>query len=177
MLHLMIDLETAGNTQSAAILSIGIVEFDLHSGEIGRRHRYNVDLNSCIALGMKIEPDTFKWWLQQSDSARKAVYESDDTVKIQLILENLPHIITKKHFVWANSPRFDLGILQTAYNLIGKPIPWNFRNERDVRTIVSLVPPIESTNTLPHDPIADCIHQIKLVTEAYKQIKQYESKN
>ena len=50
--------------------------------------------------------------------------------------------------IWGNSPRFDLGILQDAYRALNMKIPWDFRKERDVRTLVSFIPEIKKFHFL-----------------------------
>lgn len=63
-----------------------------------------------------------------------------------------------------NSARFDLGLLENAYDKAMLSIPWKFYQERCVRTLVSFNPEIknnlEFTGTA-HNALADCYHQIK----------------
>lgn len=176
--HVMVDLETAGNSSNAAIISVGLVKFNFHSNKMDI-HKFGVNLQSCIRLGMQIEPDTFLWWLKQNDKARETLIEDSDTGNsILLVLDAISRVIGKNDIVWAKSPRFDLGILHTAYKLAGKEIPWNFRNERDVRTITSLsnMKIDVITGHVPHDPISDCIQQIHEIKTILNHLNlNYES--
>ena len=52
--HIMFDLETLDNKNTSSILSIGAVEFNLHTGEIGETLYVRVDLQSCIDEGLTI---------------------------------------------------------------------------------------------------------------------------
>ena len=62
---------------------------------------------------------------------------------------------------------------EAAYFAIGRgeTLPWYFRNERDVRTLVSFDPAVKFeipfTGTI-HNPIDDCIHQINYCSKIWK---------
>lgn len=68
--------------------------------------------------------------------------------------------------IWGNSVRFDVGILETAYRADGREsltLPWKFRNEMDVRTLVAFAPAIKDHypfTGVEHNPIDDCKYQI-----------------
>ena len=69
--HLMLDIETMGNESFSSIVSIGAVEFDINTGKTGKGFYTNVDLQSCINLGLIINASTVMWWLKQNEQARK----------------------------------------------------------------------------------------------------------
>ena len=73
-----------------------------------------------------------------------------------------------------NGVRFDIGILENAIVACGcTEMPWNFRNERDVRTLVSFAPSVKENYPfvgVEHDPISDCIHQINYCSAIYNLI-------
>ena len=169
----MIDIETMGNKSYSSIVSIGAVRFDIETGEIDSQTLYvNVNLQSCIDAGLILNADTIMWWMQQSQKARMKF--TTDTVDLKLALESLQYFINKDDQVWGNSARFDLGILQNAYDTLKMPIPWDFRKERCVRTLLSFAPEIKDTVKNPevaHDPIEDCKYQIAYSHEVWKLLK------
>lgn len=60
------------------------------------------------------------------------------TVKqAQKIADSLGSKLVTK--VWANSPTFDLTMLESEYSSIGMEVPWSYREEMDIRTIRSLL--------------------------------------
>jgi len=167
----MIDIETMGNMSHSAIVSIGAVRFDLKTGEIGEKFYMNVDLQSCLDAGLIINADTLMWWLNQSDAARKKITEKGHTLNKALI--SLSAFVTKDDQVWGNSARFDLGILSDALNALGMPIPWDFRKERCVRTLVSFAPEVkdaEPNTGVAHDALADCIFQINYCSKIFNKL-------
>ena len=173
MENLMIDLETLGVSANSVILSISAVEFDLKTGEIGRVFNANIDIDSCLKYGLKIEGETLKWWISQTEEARKCMLGKYDMV--DALSELNCFINNNKYNVWGNSNRFDLNILENAYKKLGMHIPWSFRNERDVRTLVSLAPEIKENMVfegIKHNSLDDCKHQIKYCCETYKQLKK-----
>jgi DNA polymerase III epsilon subunit-like protein len=63
--HVMVDIETMGNESYSSIVSIGALEFDLETGETGREFYVNVDLQSCIDVGLILNASTVMWWMSQ----------------------------------------------------------------------------------------------------------------
>lgn len=176
--HLMIDLETMGTKTDSAIVSIGAVEFDINTGETGREFYEVVNLQSAIDAGLKVYGDTVMWWLQQSEKARERLFSTKGknlNETLYLFRVFLQYLGTKELKVWGNGARFDLGCLNYAYNSINKDIPWYFRHERDVRTLVSFAPEIKENMIFTgtqHDPIDDCKFQIKYCSEIWKKINK-----
>lgn len=167
--HIMIDIETMGTKSYSAILSIGAVEFDLETGCFGNTFYVNIDLDSCLTAGLKTDDDTIEWWHNQSLEAKEALEKYKET-----LLNGLK--MFKKFFkyddyeVWGNSARFDLGILANAFEVTGIELPWNFKNERCVRTLVSFLPEVKQNmpfNGTRHNALDDCIHQIRYCSEIW----------
>lgn len=141
MNHVMLDLETMGNGPSAAIVAIGAVRFG--DGVTGDEFYERVNLESSLAIGLKMDASTVLWWMQQSDAARAELYRRDGC-PIELALEKfaawLPPLDAQ---VWGNGASFDNVILNTAYRFAGKEGPWKFWNDRCYRTIKALHPHIK----------------------------------
>lgn len=172
MKHVMIDIETMGNMSRSAIVSVGAVRFDLETGEIGEKFYMNVDLQSCLDAGMIINADTLMWWLSQGEEARKKI--SSKGFPLSRVLISLSAFVDKDDQVWGNSARFDLGILSDAFNALKKPIPWDFRKERCVRTLVSFAPEVkdaEQNTGVAHDALADCMFQINYCSKIFRKLK------
>ena len=172
----MLDLETMGNASNSAIVSIGAVEFDINTGECGKEFYELVNLQSCLDKGLIVNASTVYWWLQQSEAARKQICKPSDN--LHNVLEKLKSFMgcLGDFQIWGNSARFDIGILESAYRADGYEsitLPWNFRNERDVRTLVSFAPKVKEhypfTGT-EHNPIDDCIYQIDYCHAIWKYI-------
>jgi len=170
--HLMLDIETMGTESFSSIVSIGALEFDIETGNTGEEFYVNVDLQSCINLGLKVNGSTIMWWLQQNEQARKDLV-SGKPLLLRSALSMFSLFCNKDYKIWGNSARFDCGILQNAYAKAKLPIPWHYRNERCVRTLVSFNPEImenfPSIGTA-HNAISDCYFQVGYCSAIWKSL-------
>ena len=172
--HVMLDLETMGKKSNSAIVSIGAVEFDIETGKFGDEFYERIDLQSCLDKGLTVDGSTIYWWLQQNESARIEICKmgghiSEVLQKFSIFLNSLGDFE-----IWGNGVRFDVGIIEDAYIACGyEKTPWNFRNERDVRTLVSFAPDIKrqtNFNGVEHNPIDDCKYQITYCHAIWKKL-------
>jgi len=176
--HVMVDLETLGHASNSVICSIGAVEFDIETGCNGREFYVVVDIQSCLDIGLHVNGSTIEWWLKQNETPRMAII-SDFRLAIGPALIEFHDFLNRlggnSVQIWGNSNRFDLGILENAYTKLKIPIPWNFRLERDVRTLVSFAPEIK--NNFPnlgieHRPVDDCKYQIGYCSAIWEKLKK-----
>lgn len=165
--HVMIDIETMGNTPNSAIIAIAAVEFDLSTGNTGKEFSCGVSLASCLDIGLEVSASTIIWWMQQGEEARRNITDGKK-LPITDALEALSSFLaTDDYCVWANSPSFDLVILSNAYRMIGQPIAWDFRRERCVRTLAAFNPSKKKEweyTGVAHDALSDCKNQIGYTT-------------
>lgn len=172
--HLMVDIETMGNQSFSAIVSIGALEFDLSTGETGKEFYCKIDLQSCIDNGLIMNASTVLWWLRQNKAARLELTGSEGLTLEQGLKQFSDFIGDKDPFIWGNSARFDLGILQNAYNVLNKAIPWDFRKERCLRTLVSFNEEIKQNwdyKGTAHNALSDCYNQVGYASKIYKKLK------
>ena len=73
-------------------------------------------------------------------------------------------------YIWCQGPTFDFVILQDLYKNIGKPVPWNYWQIRDSRTLFSMMPydPRKDIQEDLHNALADCFYQAKCVQKSFK---------
>jgi hypothetical protein len=172
MEHLMIDIETMANESFSAIISLAAVEFDINTGKTGKEFYINISLQSCIDLGLIVNADTIMWWMKQSDEARKSLLAG--SVSIIDALTSFSGFCNRDYQVWGNSARFDLGILQNAYDKAKLPICWDFRKERCLRTLVSFKPDIRKDFKYlgtAHNALTDCYNQIHYCCLTWNTLK------
>lgn len=169
-MDVMVDLETLSTRSNAVIISIGAYEFDLKTGELGRKFYVLVDPQSCVDKGMVIDVSTIMWWMDQNDEARaefkKKHYPLLDC--LQAFYEWYP----KGAQFWGNGATFDNTILANAYKACGIKQPWLYAGDRCYRTLRALYPNIEAdaTNGTKHNALADAkyqaLHALKIYREA-----------
>ncbi|EMB9107367.1 3'-5' exoribonuclease [Klebsiella pneumoniae] len=181
--HVMVDLETMGKKNNVPIVAIGAVVFDPATGSIGESFYKVVCLESSVNWGAVIDPSTVIWWLKQSSEARSAIV-NDDAIPLQDALLQFREFVddnvaggSKKAQVWGNGASFDNSILRSSYDCIAEDYPWEYWNDRDVRTMVELGQAIsfDPKTTIPfegsrHNALADAIHQARYVSAIWQRI-------
>lgn len=176
--HVTIDTETLGRTPGSVVRSVAAVEFDPKTGETGRQKVWKIDLTDSIRYGFKIESSTLKWWMMQSDEARREFVEGAET-PLEDFLEDFMQFIAatdegNDFTLWCLQLDFDVAMLRSMYSWYNlnvyrcdeEVLPWNFRKVRDVRPYMDA---LDSAGLLPpkvadrHTPLADCLAQIRYV--------------
>lgn len=176
--HVMIDTETLGRTPGSVVRSVAAVEFDPQTGETGRQKVWKIDLTDSIRYGFKVEASTLKWWMMQSDEARREFVEGAET-PLEDFLEDFMQFIAatdegNDFTLWCLQLDFDVAMLRSMYSWYNlnvyrcdeEVLPWNFRKVRDVRPYIDA---LDSAGLLPpkvadrHTPLADCLAQINCV--------------
>lgn len=184
MKHLMLDLETLGVSADAPLISIGAVFFDPFSDLQGAEFYKVVSIHSALKNGT-IDPSTLQWWMTQSDQARSVFNDPASVTLEQALLEFSEFIganASKDLKVWGNGSSFDNAILSANYRRKCLPLPWDFRNDRDVRTILALARDFKSfdartsveSNDYAHHALHDAKYQAAYVSAAFRAI--YDSK-
>lgn len=195
-IHIMLDLETWGKTPGSDIRSIGAVVFD-PVAEYGAWTAVNGAQTFYIACDNPIvtvedmpfwrtrryklirEPETVKWWNEQSPEAQ-AAFENPVDLK-QALMSFVSWIVSvsvperQDVRLWANDPQFDVSILEAAYRAVGLPHPWHYRAPRSFRTVVEISgmsrDDMQQFNIgTAHNALDDAISQAKIICEAYKRL-------
>lgn len=170
-IHCMLDLETMGNGNEAAITAIGAVKFDPATQDPMVKFYVTVDLESSVACGMKMDASTVKWWLTQSDAARQQMLK--DTIDLPTALDAFGDWLNMggaPDGVWGNGATFDNVILRSAYRLTNLKAPWSFRQDQCFRTLNKQfrMEPLERVGT-HHNAVDDAenqaIHMRRIVDE------------
>lgn len=181
MNHLMIDLETWGKRPGCALRSIGACFFkpklikDAALGPlamVGDDFYANVELEGQQELGLHLDPDTQRWWGEQSAEAQAAF--ADDPQALSVALLRFTHWVAAKCDpvelrVWCHGAGFDVPIVEACLHALQRPVPWKFWNVRCTRTIYEMAGvslkdyPRAGTH---HNALADAKHQAMCVAIA-----------
>ena len=185
-MDMMVDIETLGRQTNSAILSIGACRFERHSEDMDSETFYrNVDLQSCLDVGMAIDGSTVYWWLNNSAAARQALC-SPFPIRLGEALIDLNTFYQGADCVWSHGAIFDVVILEEAYRRAfipsGRP-PWHYRKARDTRTLFDpdVTPGYDDSKSsfreqdlggTPHNARDDAIKQAKWVQRAFRLLKE-----
>lgn len=178
-IHVMLDLESLGTEPGSVILSISALSFrydeDKQTLVEGTSREVHI---SATSSGLDIDPSTVLWWLEQSEKARAIMLEGqargmDEEKALEEFAEWIKDLedFFGTLYIYGNSTRFDLGLLNYAYRYYGEKAPWDHTKEIDYRTIRKLFPecmvPFEEFVGTPHKGLDDCRHQFKGVKNVF----------
>ena len=149
MSHIMLDLETMGNGNRAAIIAIGAVSFN--SSGVKERFYQQVRLDMSIDCGMEMDASTVLWWLQQSDDARSAFKDNEKAGSLCDALYEFARWYASVGGVevWGNG---------AAYRFTGIEQPWKLWNDRCYRTLKAMYPRIKPIRSGTHHNAVDDAH-------------------
>lgn len=136
--EIMLDVETLGTEDHAAIVQIGAVRFNLFDGKLSRDNEFSCQVHWDSANLGKIEPDTLRWWLEQDADVRARVFDQDEAVVLPACLRSLDAWVIRSgplHSIWACPPSFDMRLLRQAYERSDMGYRFSFFKERDMRTV------------------------------------------
>ena len=178
MNHFMLDLETLGTSAGAVVLSLGACKFDpLQVGVHGPYFHETIRVKTSLAAGLTIDGDTLKWWLDQSEEARRAAFKGEFS-----LTEALEHFNswlrefgeTKELAVWGNGATFDNVLLRAAYDAAKLKPAWHFRGDKCYRTVINLLPearrPAWERVGTHHNALDDAITQAVYLQKVYKEL-------
>lgn len=174
----MIDVETLGTGPLSAITDIAAVVFDPLNGKTFDTFKVKINIDSLINRGFKIEGGALRFRLEHEDYTDIFAKEHPPYHKALRMFSAFMKY-TDFNCVWCNGASFDFSLLKWAYSRSltlnqEKHLPWNFWQERDVRTIAALHPLIKKRCKFigkPHDPVDDCMHQIKYLCQTLKKLR------
>jgi hypothetical protein len=163
---IMIDLETLATTPSALVLTIGAVRFDPLADNSEQTVNdldsfyVRADPNTFDWPGVDVSDDTLAWWSKQSPEAQAEAFGDHlERFDIRDCLEGLFEFCRPCDRIWANSPSFDITILETIARQLGKQVPWKYYQTRDCRTVYKFFDDF-SKSTIDHNALNDCFAQI-----------------
>jgi exodeoxyribonuclease VIII len=168
--HLMVDLETCGTTPDTVILTLGAVHFDPWDSGVTDQIYLKLDLDDQDKLGRKIDAKTIEWWSTQDPAVMEEAFSEDGRIPFADALEQFRKFAWGCDAFWSHGSIFDLVILENALFQIGKPLPWQFWQIRDTRTLFDLGHSHDMPKANKHNAIEDAIRQVVGVQNVYKKL-------
>lgn len=174
--QIMLDLETLDSRETAVILSIGAVRFDLTSGELGEEFYLVIDPENCQKYGLTVSSSTVAWWMSQDKEAQKVF--TDVSVSLPMALKEFTFYVNEvaESMVWGNGSTFDNMIMRNAYRACDLLLPWPFRNDlcfRTMKTVFrSLYEESKEEGEVRHNSLDDAKRQAKSLIHIMKGLKR-----
>ena len=169
-----IDLETLGTSPRSAIIAIGAVRFSPITGEVDMENTFykRIDWNSATR-GRQVSGDTLRWWMGQSNEARKEITKGGNSTK--QVLEEFYGWFPSGGKAWGNGAAFDVAMLEDALLQVGLVAPWKFWDVRDMRTVVAIGAGIADKNAIQragthHNALDDAAHQARTIAHIWRAV-------
>lgn len=147
MKNIMVDLEALNSDHSAAIISIGMVYFDLGKMKLGPELYVELNqeaLKEQLELGRTWSLSTMIWWMQQSDLARQVWIQKEGQVTNKECFQKLKDYFNlfpehgRNIRVWGNGSTYDNICLQSYMRSFKQRILWNYKGDMCYRTIKAM---------------------------------------
>jgi hypothetical protein len=171
--HAMIDLETLNTTPDSVVLTLGAVKFNpFNLSEPTDELYLKINIDEQDALGRTTSDDTIAWWAKQDQKIQDEAFSEEGRVSVNEALDILTKWVWGCKTIWGQGYGFDMTILESMYRDVSRPIPWNFWQIMDSRTLFSVLPkdPRKSMQSDLHNALADAYYQAKAVQLAYKEL-------
>lgn len=174
-IHVMLDLETLGNGNDAAVWSIGAVKFSLIDLKYERQNFYvTIDPESAEAHGLKIDASTVKWWMRPELADARNILLDPPGIDLPTALIGFAEWLPPKEQLvglWGNGATFDNVILRNAYKACQIACPWSFRVDRCFRTFNQMFP-MEgaSRKGVAHSAIDDAMNQADHLISLWERV-------
>ena len=152
-----IDIETLGTSPTSRILQIGACN-------LSQTRNYVAYLDWSSQKDRKVDAKTVAWWKAQDSELKDTVFGGDLPLGRALSEMCYWFKAVDAQLVWANSPSFDLIILEDALKSVPLLAPWKFYNARDYRTLAALAKevgykPSKRNSNVKHDALGDARYQ------------------
>lgn len=171
--HGTIDLETLDTKPGATIISLGAVKFDPRSDTEPHSELYmKISIDEQDQLGRSVSDDTLAWWAKQDPAIMEEALDPEGRLSVEDTLKQLSKWCVGLDVIWGQGYGFDMTILEDLYRMVGVPIPWNFWQIRDSRTLLACLErdPRKDMATDLHNALADAYYQAKAIQIAYDKI-------
>jgi hypothetical protein len=168
--HCMIDLETMAVTPDAVILTLGAVHFNPYGNGIGEKLYFRVNIDDQDVLGRTVDPSTLEWWGKQDPAIMEEAFSEKDRIPLVEAMDKFHKFAWGCSHFWSHGATFDLVMLENIYRQIKKPLPWNYWQLRDTRTLFDLGYDPDMPTGSKHDALQDAIRQAVGVQNIYAKL-------
>lgn len=172
-IHATIDLETIDTRPQSTVLSLGAVKFDPHSLiEPYSELYFKISIDEQDRLGRTASDATIEWWSKQDPAIMEEAFDQTGAVSVEEALAQISKFAVGVDTFWGQGYGFDYTILEDMFRSAGRPIPWNFWQIRDSRTLFGICnedPRKKIQNDL-HNALADAFYQSKAIQIAYNEL-------
>lgn len=167
MSSIMIDIETLGRRNDAAIREVGLVAFE-YDGTIISKRQFTVSPEVWNTYSRTFSGETIIW-LKMGGS----IDTEFNCRSYQELITNINRFmrahLTENDHIWSKG-HMDLEVLKDLYETLDEKIPWAFWQPRDMRTIIDLYKDNQNMPTR-HSAMYDATQQTNELLKSITFIK------
>lgn len=168
--HLMIDMETLAVSPRAVVLSLGAVHFNPWGNGYGDKIYFKIDLDDQDQLNREIDPNTLDWWAKQDPEIMEEAFSPNDRIPLTDAMDRFHKFAWGCDAFWSHGATFDLVIIEDILRQLKRPLPWNYWQLRDTRTLFDLGHDPDMPKGSKHDALQDAIRQAIGVQTIYTKL-------
>lgn len=161
MNNIIIDIETLGRRNDAAITQIGLVVADKDYKPI-ESHLIQVAPKAWGTCNRTISGETILWWMGVDNNPlndKYTAYVSSYSMLLPLLNEIIGGYDTEDTLIWTKGA-MDLFCLKDLYEYFDADLPWQFWQPRDIRTIKESVKEWKTNEFNSHNALADALNEL-----------------
>jgi exodeoxyribonuclease VIII len=168
--HLMVDLETLAVSPRSVVLSLGAVHFDPRGSDINDSIYFKISIDDQDQLNREIDPKTIDWWSKQDPAIMEEAFSVDNRISLNDAMDRFHKFAWGCESFWSHGATFDLVIIEDILRQLNRPLPWNYWQLRDTRTLFDLGFDPEMPQGQKHDALQDAIRQAIGVQNVFSKI-------
>lgn len=166
----MVDMETMAVTPDAVILTLGAVHFNPYGNGIGEKLYFRINIDDQDVLGRTVDPSTLAWWAKQDPAIMEEAFSENDRLPLTDAMDQFHKFAWGCSHFWSHGATFDLVMLENLYRQLNKPLPWNYWQLRDTRTLFDLGYDPDMPKGEKHNALQDAIRQAVGVQNIYSKL-------
>ena len=166
----MVDMETMAVTPNAVVLSLGAVHFNPYGSGYSDKIYFRVSIDDQDSLGREVDPATIEWWGRQDPAIMEEAFSPDNRIPLVDAMDQFHKFAWGCDRFWSHGATFDLVMLENIYRQLNKPLPWNYWQLRDTRTLFDLGFDPDMPTGSKHDALQDAIRQAAGVQNMYRKL-------
>lgn len=138
--HIIIDIETLGRRNNAAITQVGIIPTDKNFNALDQ-YLIQIDPNVWNTCDRTFTGETLLWWMKQTNTP-VSKFPTQIANSYKDLVEKINYIFriynTEDSIIWTKGS-MDLFCLKDLYEYFNMDIPWKFWQPRDIRTAKEII--------------------------------------
>lgn len=161
--HIIIDIETLGRRNNAAITQVGIIPTDKNFNALDQ-YLIQIDPNVWNTCDRTFTGETLLWWMKQTNTP-VSKFPTQIANSYKDLVEKINYVFkrynTEDSIVWTKGS-MDLFCLKDLYEYFNMDIPWKFWQPRDIRTVKEIMKDWKiCKNTNIHNALEDAFIESK----------------